>query len=204
MAKEKAKKKSSLISKLLGILIILCFVSAGVFIYKYFDDINSQWDNSEVALVDAEKALAAKTDYRKEQPIIGTVIGKIKIEGLTGDMPLIEGDDIQLSMAYGVGHLQDTPMPGTFSGQPAVSAHRETFFRPLKDVKMGDIVTITMPYGKFQYRISKKVIAKPNEGEKIFNTEGIEKERIVLITCYPFAAWTSPDERIAFYADLIE
>ncbi len=119
-------------------------------------------------------------------------------------MPIIEGDDLSLAMSQGVGHIPGSTMPGTYTGQPAFSGHRETFFKALKNAKEGDIVTVSMPYGTYQYKISKKIIVKPDESAKVYTTEGINKERIVLITCYPFEAWTNPSKRIAFFADLIQ
>lgn len=203
MAKDKTRRRK-VSQTILAILIIVCFATSGYFLYKYFDDQNQQWKNSDVALTKADTALKKKTDYRKKTPSVGTVIGKIKIEGLTEDMPIIEGEDLNLAMAHGVGHIEHTPLPGTYTGQPAFSAHRETFFNALKDAEVGDIVTVYMPYGTYRYKISKSIIVKPDEGGKIFTTEGVNKERIVLITCYPFTAWSSPSKRIAFFADLME
>jgi sortase A len=90
-------------------------------------------------------------------------------------------------------------------GAPAVSAHRETFFAPLRNVSPGDIVVITMPYGTFRYRIGDHVIVRPNQPERVYTTEGIpeDSERLVLITCYPFSTWQPPNRRIAFFAELI-
>ncbi|MDF9867811.1 sortase A [Bacilli bacterium PM5-3] len=200
----KIKKTNKLLQRILGILIIVCLIASGYFLYKYIDGNNEQYRNAEVSLVKADEVIKKKTDYRKKQPQVGTVIGKIRVEGITDDMPVIEGEDLQLAMNHGVGHIDHTTMPGTYTGQPAFSAHRETFFKALENVKIGDIVVVTMPYGTYRYKISKSIIVKPDEGAKVYTTEGIEKERIVLITCYPFSAWKSPSKRIAFFADIVE
>ena len=209
MAQE--KKKKNIVRRLLGLIVIACFVVAGVFLYKYFADINSQWEQSNIALEKANAAIKQRTDFRKEAPIPGRVIGKIKIDGLTNDMPIIEGstdsqEDLNLAMSRGVGHVVNTPLPGTYStaSPVAFSAHRETFFKQLQNAKIGDIVTVSMPYGTYQYKISKSIIVAPSESDKVFTAEGIVKERVVLITCYPFAPWTSPSKRIVFFADLIQ
>ncbi|MDR3215260.1 MAG: class D sortase [Bacilli bacterium] len=201
------KKKNNVIKRILQLLIIVCLVLSAFFLYRYFDDINSQYRNSEISLKKVTTILEKKTDIRKKdnKPLVGDPIGKITIEGLTGEMPIIEGADIKLAMAYGVGHIDFTPLPGTNTGQPAFSAHRETFFKALKDAKVGDVVVVTMPYGTYKYKISKSMIVNPDEGAKVYNHSDMKsKERIALITCYPFSAWSSPDKRIVFYADLIE
>ena len=191
-----------ILQNVLGILIIICFLASGFFLWRHFDNINSQYDNAKVAINNAERVIKNGTDFRTDKPKVGDAIGTIRIEGLTDEMPLIEGDDLNDAMAHGVGHIPQTPLPGTFSGEPAVSAHRETFFKPLKDAKEGDIVVITMPYGTYRYEIYKSFVFDPDEWPT--TDETINKERLLLITCYPFNAWQSPDKRIAFFANLIE
>ena len=194
------KKKRSLISWILLFLIIICMATSAFFIAKHFISLNEQNSNAEVALKDADDLIKKKGDLKNVQ--VGTVIGKIKVEGLTDEMPIIEGDDMALSLNHGVGHVTSTPFPGK-GGQPAVSGHRETFFRPLKDAKKGDIVTVTMPYGTYTYEITHSIIVEPDKGNEVYNALTNEKERLILITCYPFNQLFPPNERIVFYAKLI-
>ncbi|MDR1782008.1 MAG: class D sortase [Bacilli bacterium] len=200
-------KKNKVLKRILQLLIIICFILSAFFLYKYFNDINTQYKNAEVSIKEAKTTIADKTDYRKTKPSIGTPIGTIQIEGLTDEMPIIEGDDLDKAMSKGVGHIESSPLPGTYSkSQPvAFSAHRETFFKSLKDVKNGDIVIVRMPYGTYKYKITSHIIVKPDEGSKVYTTEGMKgKERVVLITCYPFSPWSNPSKRIAFFGDLIQ
>lgn len=200
-------KNKTIMKRIIQLLIIICFAVAAFFLYKYFNDINSQYRNAETSIKEAKTTIKDKTDVRKTKPSIGTPIGTVKIEGLTDEMPIIEGDDLNLSMTKGVGHVESTPLPGTYSKtQPvALSAHRETFFKPLKDAKDGDIVVVTMPYGTYRYKITSHIIVNPDEGNKVYTTQGMKSsERIVLITCYPFSPWSNPAKRIAFFGDLVE
>lgn len=201
---EKKKGNKSFTNKLLLVLIVVCFLGASYFIYSFFADQRAQYANADLALDKASTIIDKKTDYRSKTPDVGTVIGKIKIEGLTGDLPIIEGDDAKLSLAHGVGHIQGTPLPGENS-QTVLSAHRETFFKALADIKDGDIVVVTMPYGTFKYRINRQIIVGTDDAsaKKIYSTAGLKKERIALITCYPFTAWSIPSKRFVAYGDLI-
>lgn len=196
-------KKNSVINRVLLIIIIACLALAAFFLYKHFDDINKQYQNAELALKEIDDTLKDKVDLRKNKPVVGQVIGKMKIDGLTQEMPIIEGDSLTQSMAYGVGHIPGTPLPGE-KGQPVFSAHRETFFKPLENAKPGDKVLITMPYGKYTYTITHDLITgtSAEDAKKVYSTEGIKNERIGLITCYPFAEWMPPNQRITFYADI--
>lgn len=201
---EKKKKNKSLTGKLLITLIVVCFLGASYFIYSYFADQRAQYANADLALDKASTVIDAKTDYRNKTPHVGTVIGKIRIEGLTSDLPIIEGDDPSLSLAHGVGHIPGTPLPGE-NNQTVLSAHRETFFKALKDIKDGDIVVVTMPYGVYKYKINREIIVGTDEAsaKKVYSTAGLKKERIALITCYPFEAWSIPNKRFVAYGDLI-
>jgi sortase A len=200
----KRKKSSAIIRRILIILIIICLAASGFFLYQYMNSNDTQFKNAAVRLVEADKIIKDKKDIRKEKIDIGKTIGKVKLDGLTDWMPIIEGDDLNKSMMYGVGHIQTTPMPGTYSGQPTLSAHRETFFKPLQNAKNGSIITVQMPYGTYQYKISKSIIVNPNEAAKVYSNQGmINKERLILITCYPFNPFSNPSQRIIYYADII-
>lgn len=202
--KDKKKKNKGILNKILLVLMAICLVGASYFIYSYFADQKAQYANAEIALDKASTVIDKKTDYRKKAPDIGNVIGTIKIEGLTSEMPIIEGADLNLSLAHGVGHLEGTPLPGE-KNQSVFSAHRETFFSSLKDLKKGDIVVVKMPYGTYKYKITRELIVGTDQAsaDKVYSTAGMKDERIALITCYPFEAWTSPNQRYVAYGDLI-
>ncbi|MEG0364366.1 MAG: class D sortase [Erysipelotrichales bacterium] len=201
MAKE--KKKKGLITRLLEILIALCLLAAIGIAGKQFLDLKAQTDNNNIALKEYE---AMKKAPRKKKASIGNVIGKMKVDGLTDWIAIIEGEDPITALNHGAGHAEQSPYPGKSqnSGQPILSAHRETFFRPLKDAKNGDIVTVEMPYGTYKYKISNSQVVQPNEADKAFTTEGMKGERLILVTCYPFSFVAPPNERIIFYADLVD
>lgn len=200
------KKSKKTVQRILTLLIVACFAVAGYFLFSYFNGNAQQWKNSETALLKANDVIKTKVDYRKTKVDIGKVIGKIRVEGLTDDMPIIEGDSLDLAMAHGVGHIQSTPQVGSNTGQPAFSGHRETFFKALQNVKNGDVVVVSMPYGTYRYKITHHIITGSGQkaANKIYSTAGIKTERIVLITCYPFSPLSNPSKRIAFYGDLIE
>jgi len=198
------KKANSLTKALLNILIVLCFGSAIFFAGRYFYDIWLQNRNAEQALVVANEVIDSGEDLRDADLNIGQVIGRMYIEGLIEPTPIIEGDDFYLSLNHGIGRVSQTRMPGSGFGIVALSAHRETFFRPLMNVKMGDIVTVEMSYGTFRYKIVDSMIVNPDEGERVYSEAGLEGERLALITCYPFNNFLPPNQRAIFFADRID
>lgn len=196
------KKNKSIVQKILLALIIISFAISGFLIFNYINSNNQQFKNADTALIKADNIIKEKKDIKKKRPPVGTVIGKMYVKGLTNSMPILEGEDLDLVMNHGVGHIESTPLPGE-KGNSALSAHRETFFRPLENMKNGDIVVVEMPYGTFKYKVVDKIIVKPDQGNKVYNYTFKKGEGITLITCYPFNPLSSPDKRIAFFAEII-
>jgi len=95
---------------------------------------------------------------------------------------IIEGDDVS-SLQLAVGHLPDTPLPWE-SGNSALAAHRGTFFRPLKDVRIDDVVSLTTRPGAFKYRVRETMIVNP---EDVWVLRPTDRPILTLTTCYPFS-----------------
>src|SRR5262249_46283500 len=68
-------------------------------------------------------------------------------------------------------------------GNAGLAAHRNTFFHPLKDVKLGDVVTVKTADGSFSYRVEDLSIVEPSQVSVLERTE---RETLTLVTCYPF------------------
>src|SRR5260370_883042 len=65
----------------------------------------------------------------------------------------------------------------------AVAAHRDSFFRPLADVKLGDRLILTTSHGKFGYAVSKVRVVDPDDVSVLAQTG---HSSLTLVTCYPF------------------
>jgi LPXTG-site transpeptidase (sortase) family protein len=65
----------------------------------------------------------------------------------------------------------------------AIAGHRDTFFRPLKDIKMNDRIRFTTPEGANEYRVVSTKIVGPKD---TFVLENKSDDTLTLITCYPF------------------
>ncbi|WP_225766844.1 class GN sortase [Inquilinus sp. Marseille-Q2685] len=91
------------------------------------------------------------------------------------------------ALAFGPGHVQDTPEAGD-PGTAVYAAHRDTHFRVLRDVKVGDEIAVTRRDGR---RVTFKVT-----GTRVatWDVSGIDPRapgrNLVLATCWPFDATT--------------
>jgi sortase A len=111
----------------------------------------------------------------------GESLGRIEVPRLGLQVIVAEGvDDTTLRRA--AGHIPGTPLPGA-EGNVGIAAHRDSFFRPLKDVALGDEVVVTTPYGTFRYQVESTRIVMPEDVEVLDPTP---ERTLTLVTCYPF------------------
>lgn len=82
-----------------------------------------------------------------------------------------------------VGHFSRTALPGE-PGNVALAGHRDTFFRPLARVRVGDRITVSTPYGDYDYRVVKTWVVEPTATE-VLDSNG-DLPSLTLVTCYPF------------------
>lgn len=128
----------------------------------------------------------------------GAAIGTLAVPRLGLSAMVAEGDaDAVLDVA--AGHLPDTPLPW-LDGNSAIAAHRDTHFRPLRDIKIGDEMTLATPHGVFSYIVRETLIVRPDEVWVLAPAGGRE---LTLITCYPFNYIGNAPKRFIVKADAV-
>jgi sortase A len=111
---------------------------------------------------------------------------------------VVEGDsDAVLDRA--IGHLPDTPLPWK-PGNSALAAHRDTIFRPLRSVRLGDVLRLKTPHGDFDYRVRETLIVKP---EDVWVLDPTPVTTLTLISCWPFDYIGHAPERFIVRAEQI-
>jgi sortase A len=105
------------------------------------------------------------------------------------------------ALAFGPGHVELTANAGE-RGVAVYSAHRDTHFRFLKEVRIGDEIDVTRRDGKiFRYRADSQSVVR-------FDQSGIDPlsdgHELVLSTCWPLDAVTGGPDRYLLHATLIE
>lgn len=132
-------------------------------------------------------------------PAKGDVIGKIIIPKLKMEFPLIEGTD-ERELAKGVGHYSRSVLPGE-KDNTVLAGHRDTVFRNLKNVKIGDIIEIKTGAGTFTYKITKQRIVHKDDRTVIVP---YDRAVLTLITCYPFNFIGSAPDRFILIGEKVE
>lgn len=111
----------------------------------------------------------------------GTNIGRIEIPRLKITSIVRQGvDDKTLSRA--VGHVPYTALPGQ-PGNVGLAAHRDTYFRNLRDVREGDTIRVVTTDGAWEYVVDSLQIVTPKNVEVLDPTP---HPALTLVTCYPF------------------
>jgi sortase A len=99
-----------------------------------------------------------------------------------------------------VGHIPGTALPGQ-NGNIALTGHRDTFFRPLRNIRLDDIVTLSTLQGQYRYRVlSTKVVSPDN----VSVLDPGQREILTLITCYPFYFVGAAPNRFIVRAEKIQ
>jgi sortase A len=109
------------------------------------------------------------------------LIGRLEIARLGMSAMLIEGDDAK-TLRRAVGHIPGTALPGQ-PGNVALTGHRDTFFRALRNIRENDIIVVTTLEGEYRYRVVSSRVVRPDNIAVLNAGEG---EILTLVTCYPF------------------
>jgi sortase A len=136
---------------------------------------------------------ASKSDA---PPEMGEAVGILEIPKIKAQLAIIEGTDPD-DLEKGVGHYKGSYFPGD-KGQIVLSGHRDTVFRKLGELKIGDALNMQMPNGQFTYEITKTKIVKSDDTSII--TLQNQEEELILTTCYPFRYVGNAPERYIIYA----
>jgi sortase A len=126
-------------------------------------------------------------------------VARIEVKRLHASAIVLAGSSGQ-ALAFGPGHVELTPDAGE-RGTAVFSAHRDTHFRFLKDIAIGDEIVITRSDGKaFRYRADGTSVVRFDASGIDPMTNGYE---LVLSTCWPFDSVTSGPARYVLHATMI-
>ena len=111
----------------------------------------------------------------------GSLVGRLEIRRLGLSAIVLEGSDSR-TLRRGVGRIPETASPGQ-DGNVVLSGHRDTFFRPLRQIRAGDRVTLQTPAGLYRYVVEWTAVVNPTDNASLKATAD---RSLTLVTCYPF------------------
>jgi sortase A len=111
----------------------------------------------------------------------GATIAVLRIPRIAMEVPVSDGTTERVLLA-GAGLVEGTASPGSV-GNIGIAAHRDTFFRGLKDVVVGDLIELETLAGTDTYRVSTLSVVAPSD---VYVLAATAEPALTLVTCYPF------------------
>ena len=127
------------------------------------------------------------------------LIGRLEIRRLGLSVMVMEGADHR-TLRRAVGHVPGTAVPGQ-NGNIALTGHRDTFFRPLRNIRQDDIVTLTTLQGEYRYRVRATQVVSP---DNVSVLDPGRTEILTLVTCHPFYFVGAAPNRFIVRAERIQ
>jgi LPXTG-site transpeptidase (sortase) family protein len=111
----------------------------------------------------------------------GEVIGEIQVPRLGLTAVVVQGDS-PATLRHAVGHMAKSALPGEW-GNVALAGHRDTLFRPLRGIQVGDEIRFKTIEQNFKYVVESMEVVAPTNIQVLKPTSGHD---LTFITCFPF------------------
>jgi sortase A len=176
------------------ILVIAGLVAAGL-------GLHSIW-TSHKAEQEAQEQWDAVSQSREVTPPRrvhkGDTLARLSIPRLDSHWVVLEGAD-STELRRGPGHLAQTALPGT-RGNCVIAGHRDTQFRILRNVKIGEDISVEINGRTFVYRVIDRRVVSPTDTHPLKPTSN---SSLTLVTCYPFYYVGPAPKRFVIRAELV-
>lgn len=199
---------------------IVCLVCVGVLItamvkpydklkvylnLAFMDDLKITPDGSTQGLVIRENEIKEEIPEKNMsdtgeviRPQFAELYAIIKSDALELDVPVYFGSNPEL-FERGACQSSGSVLVGE-SGNTVISAHEDTFFSELSNLKIGDVITVNTNYGRFVYTV-KELIEFDKNNNKYVNPS--DETKLTLYTCKKDILG-SPDGRIGVICEPTE
>ena len=115
-------------------------------------------------------------------------VARLEVPRLDVNQIVLEGDSGAM-LAFGPGHAPESSLPGR-PGTAIISGHRDTHFRFLNEMRLGDHLFVTdTAAARTRYEVIETRIIDVRTDRLMVSEEGLFD--LVLVTCWPFDAVTS-------------
>lgn len=146
-----------------------------------------------------EKSIASGTPQKPWHWADMTPLARISAERL-GQSNIVLASASGQALAFGPGHLSDTPLPGS-TGTSVLAAHRDTHFSWIQHLRPGDQIDLKLVDGSEKKFSIRRAWIAPYNASGIYSD--VDETLLALTTCYPFDTNTPGDERYIVEAELV-
>jgi sortase A len=157
-------------------VLALCYVALTLLYAKLYQNAANHSLDQQIQAEEQQPASPSMPPMKE-----GDLLGKIEIPRLGLSVAVLQGTSYK-TLLLGVGHIKGTAYPGE-SGNVGMAGHRDTYFRALKDIRMGDEIQIQTATGLSRYEVDWVKIVAPTENKLLAPSA---ESALTLVTCYPF------------------
>jgi sortase A len=152
--------------------------------------LRSEWEQQQGQRTSA----AVKTEQPVDDGLIRLDIPKIELSAIVVD------GTTRKQLKNGPGRILGTPLPGE-KGNSVISAHRDTFFRHIYELKSGDEINVQRNGQSLRFEVTGKKIVDPDDLSVLRQTD---ETQLTLITCYPTYYIGPAPQRLVVFSKLVE
>ncbi|MBI5445852.1 MAG: class D sortase [Deltaproteobacteria bacterium] len=145
---------------------------------RAFSDLETRIASKPVAYATPLPASIGASTPADADPL---VLGRLEIPRIGVSAIVREGDD-DATLAVAVGRIPGTARPGE-RGNMALAGHRDSFFRPLRHIRVDDVIRFHSPGRGYEYRVESTEVVGPREVRVL---DPSADATLTLVTCYPF------------------
>jgi sortase A len=136
---------------------------------------------------------------RSVPPVRGEWVARLNAPSVGLAATILEGSD-DSTLARGAGHIEYTPLPGQ-PGNVGIAGHRDTTFRAVRHVQIGDVLELTTSERVYRYVTTKTFVVEP---EDVYVLDPGDRPMLTLVTCYPFEFIGHAPHRYIIQAFLVD
>lgn len=175
---------------LLGAILLLYVGSEYYGMHREQQRLQAEWAAQQ-------KATATEPSATENKPaddgLIRLAIPKIDLSAIVVD------GTTRKQLKNGPGRMIGTPLPGE-AGNSVISAHRDTFFRHIYELKAGDEIDVQRNGKALKFEVTGKKIVDPDDLSVLKQTED---PQLTLITCYPTYYIGPAPQRLVVFSKLV-
>jgi sortase A len=142
---------------------------------------------------------AASVPGATATPLPGSWVARLDAPSVRLSATVLEGSD-DATLARGAGRIEGTAFPGQ-PGNIGIAGHRDTTFRAVRDLRVGDPLELTTRDRIYRYSITKTFIVEP---EDVYVLDPGDRSMLTLVTCYPFTYIGDAPHRYIIQAELVD
>jgi sortase A len=197
-------RQSDLMRRLLRVLEIALFTIGGVLAiwWAVVAGRANYYGRMPIPTPEHAAAVAAKPSSNSAavHPVVerGTWLARLEAPSAHLSATILEGSD-EKTLARAAGHIEETAVPGE-TGNIGIAGHRDTIFRPLRHIRVGDSMTLTTRDRVLRYRVAETRIVQPDD---VYVLNPTAHPVLTLVTCYPFQFIGHAPKRFIVRANLV-